>query len=793
MSPQAAQQNDSVIILANITDRGSSGISSVVANVTTPSGARNQTNMTFVNSTGNMSIWSFTYPGSIGSTDLRGFYNVTVIALDNIGNIGNLTKNFSVYSKVLVTTSTLSSSYLQGDTGSIYFVARNGTGHSLSGINTSFVIRNSNNNVSYTYSGETNADGTIVPMPSFALATDAPTGNYTLYSNSTYLDDMVNQSVIVQGNSTFTVSARTVTVTGLFADIETAVAWYPDNVMRFGILVYNGEGRPVDPTSMNFSVYDPANNLYFVTNMSQMTKQSTGYYTYSHAMAAGSAAGMYLAVVNVTQDTFSTMKLKAFRVSQGGPYDIAINLFENEVPRGSYLDFELVAENKGEVTQDIYVEYTVETGNETYYRASEAVLTPAGTVQRFTRSAYIYSNQPLGNYLLRAKVTYSSVVPSVLVNQSFIVISEENFTYPEPPAPLPPIYTYGPSGGFVTTYPPAPTEKISSSILISDYSTNITLARNLKKIESVTVKNNGIYNLSNVSLYLIGIPTTWYNITPESYVVLGKDESAVFLVEFNVPRNAKEGSYTGNFIASSGVVTDQKQTNIVIYQTMLELLKDELRGVKRDIESLKVDIKIAEREGKDVTNVLIITNETDNQILQAEIDMDNDELESALDRVDNAINLLKKARNLLDSLKTEESSQAQFPLMTLVIILLAIVAIIAALTYLWKKKKLERVRPYVMTLGKLVESVKSRQAPASTGSEKLLAEREKISRMLMVLEREKNQGMISQLSYEKMKKSEYENNLILLFLNYRYEKGGQGHERPCNWRCARYSLWSGRE
>jgi hypothetical protein len=753
MYPEATQQNSSVLILANVTDRGSSGIAMVRINVTKPDGTSNETNMTLVETLGNVSRWSFTYPSSLGNTNLRGFYNVTITALDNIGNTGNLTRNFSIYSKVFLTTSTLSSNYLQGDTGSIYFVARNGTGHGLRNVSTTFEIRNSNNNVSYASESQTNSEGTIVPMPSFTLATDAPTGAYTLFANSTYFDEMVNKTVTLQSNSTFQVSARTITVTGLFADIETSVSWYPNNIMKYGILVYNGEGRPVDPTMMNLSIYDPANNLYFVANLSQMSKQSTGYYTYSYAMGAGTPVGMYLAVVNVTQDTFNTMKLRAFRVSQGGPYDIRINLFENEVPRGSYLDFELVAENKGEVTQDVFVEYTVESNNVTYYTSSEAVLTPANSVQRFTRSVFIYSTQPLGNYILRAKVTYSSVVPSITANQSFVVISSEGFEFPPVPQNPPPVYTYGPSGGFVTTYPPAPTEKIKSSILISDYNTNITLARSLRKMESVTVKNNGIYNLTNVSLFLIGVPTSWFNVTPDVISdALMPDKSAVFLVEFNLPKNAKDGVYNSNFIASSGVVTDQKSTSITVYQTILELLKEELRNVKMDLETLKVDVKIAEREGKDVSNVLIIVNESENQIRAAEVDMDAGELESASDRLQNAIVLLKKARNLLDSLQSEQV-EAPFPIFNLLIALIVIVVIIIALAYLWKKKKLERIRPYIIPLGKLVENVKRKEAPAASNTDKLLAEREKISRMLMVLEREKSSGMISQGSYDKMKSS----------------------------------------
>jgi hypothetical protein len=749
VSPNSTEQNSSVVVVANITDRSNVGLKWVNITVTKPDGASNQTNMSLVYVSGNFSQWNFTYPSSLGDTSLRGFYNITISSEDNIGNVGNLSKNFSVYSKLSIVSSTLSSTYLQGDTGSIYYIARDASGTGLSGINVTFSIKNSNGNTTYLLNSQTNSEGTVSPLPTFVLATDAPVGNYTLFSNSTYYDDVINQSIYIQKNSTFLVNARTVTVTGLFADIETAVNWYPNNVMRFGILVYNGEGRPVDPDAMNMTVYDPAYNVYFIVNISQMSRQSTGYYTYSYAMGAGTAAGMYLAVLNISQGTFSTMKLKAFRVSQGGPYDIRINLFKNEIPQGQYLDFALIIENKGEVTQDVYVQYWVTSSNNvTYYYNAESVLTPQFTNQSFTRSAFIYSTQPVGNYYLNTRVTYSTVTPPIVANTSFLVVTGEKPVFP-PVTPPAPIYIYGPVGGFITTYPPAPTEKIKSSILITKYNTNMSLARGITKIESVTVENNGINNLTNVNLFLIGISTNWFNITPEAYAELAPHNSSIFLINFNIPKDAKMGEYDANIIASSGVVTDQKSIKVTIFESIEELLKEEIRKLKSDLEYLKVDVKLAEKDGKDVSNVLLIVNETENQMNGAETDLANNNTESAMDKTQNAINLIKKARDLLSSLEAVKAPAGVFPMWIIFVVIILIAAIAVVFVYLWKKKKIEKIRSYIIPLGRLVESVKRKETDVS----KLENERENINRMLTALEREKNEGLISSTSYEKMKKN----------------------------------------
>jgi len=746
--PNFTGQNSSVEFFVNVTDQSDYGIDWVNVSVTAPDNSTNQTNMSLINESGNFSQWYLNYTSGLGNSSLRGVYSATVSALDNIGNLANLTKNFIIYKKILVTSTTLTNIYYQGDTGSIYYIIKNASGNGISGINVTFNITDPNGNISYYSNYQTDSDGTISPMPTFTLTSDAPIGNYTLTTYYTFYEDVLNETLEFLENKTFQVQSRTITVTGLFADIETAVTWYPNNVMRFGILVYNGEGRPVDPDDMNLTVYDPADNAYFTVSMSSMTKQATGYYSYSHAMGVGTATGMYLAVLNVSQATFNTMKLKAFRVSQGGPYDVRINLFENEVPQGDYLDFAIVVENKGEVGQDVFIDVWVSsTDNVTYYNSSYAVYTPTMTNQSFTDTAFIYSYQPLGNYYLNVRVTYSNIQPPIEVYESFVVVTGEGFVFPPHPTEPTPIYVYGP-GGFVTTYPPAPTAEITASIIISKYNTNISLARGFTKIESVTVKNSGRVNLNNVSLFIVGIPTNWFNITPENFVQLRPDNTSVFLIEFNIPKNINVDEYNANLIASSGVVTDQKAVKIIIFESLEELIKNEIRRLKRDLADLKVDTRIAEREGKFVSNILLVINETENQIYGAEIDLENNDTESAMDKVQNAIDLIKKARDLLDSLKVLEAPQI-IPIWIIFIFIFVIVVIVFILVYLWKKKKLEKIRSYIISLGKLVEIVKRKEVD----TEKLEREKDKINRMLKVLERERNQEIISVSTYEKMKKS----------------------------------------
>jgi uncharacterized membrane protein len=745
--PNDTEQNSTIMILANVTDRSGSNIFWTKLNVTRPNGTVDTFDMILLNTSGNLTKWQFTYPnGANGSTMSGGLYNLTVYARDNLGNDENSNSSFLIYKKLNIALSTLSSKYYQGDTGSIYYIARDITGNPVPNVTANFTIYNPQNNISYMSSNfQTNGDGTLIPMPTFSLSSDASTGNYTMVSYATYNDTLSNQTVAMQTNQTFEVLSKTVTVTGLFADIETAVVWYPDNIMRYGILVYNGEGAPTDPTAMTMKVYDPAGNLYLSAGLSDMSKNATGYYTYQYAMPSNTPSGMFLAVLNVTQGSFQTMKLTAFRVAHGGPYDLKINLLKNEVVQGNYLDFTLNVQNMGEVSQDVYIQYWVTSNsNATYYSSSEAVYTPALTSQNFTRAAYIYTNQPLGNYLLHVKMTYDSVQPPVESNASFIVISP---TPQQPPQPPPPITVTTTS--YIYTGEAVEAAANQANLLISKYNNNISLARGFTKIESVVLNNTGRTDLNNVTLILLGVPTSWFNITPDSYKVLEKGNIAAFIINFVVPKDAGLGEYPATLIGASGVVSDRKDIKVTVLASMEELLSQEIEKLKQDYINLVVDTKLASKEGKDTSSVLLIADEINVQIDEAEKNLAASKLDESMTNINNAKNLMDKARGLLGSLEII-MVRGFIPPWWVIAIAVVGIGTIVTLVVLSKRKKIA-LRPWIIPLGKIVDSVKSKKKSAP--KQDLLGEKDKMIRMLNVLEKEKDERIISIGAYREMKKT----------------------------------------
>lgn len=748
--PQKIAQGNNISIRVNVTDKTTLGVEYVKINVTTPDNITAHFNAypIFQNST--FSTWEVVYPGISGNTTMRGSYFVSADVKDNMGNIGDGNATFNVYTKIVDSLSTLSPFYYQGDIGSIYYVARNISGNGIGGINVSFEVRDSRGNITYRETKSTGSDGAVFPLPTFVIPTDSIINNYTLYSNSTYYDDLAEAYVNTTQNTTFQVLQKVITVSGLFADLETAVVWYPQNVMRFGLLVYDGEGRPVDPESINLTVYDPAENLYLTVSKSSMSRETSGYYSYSYAMPLTTPTGMFLAYLNISNGNFQTQKLKAFRVASGGPYDVRVNLPKHEAYQGDYLDFEIVIENKGEVSQDVFLEYRVISENQAWFSKSEAVFTPALSNQSFIRNAYIFSNQPLGNYILSLKVTYDNVQPPIYANTSFTVLNRPfNITTTTISGPI--YITIGGGGGatYLQEYeewrskPP-----LKSGISIISYREIVELAQGWNTTIPITVKNSGQTELANISLVALGIPLTWYSIKPESVVSLDPGGISVFLLEFSIPKDARLGDYEILISAVTEKASDKKTMKLTIYSSVETLLRSQIDRANIELEKLKSEIEVARRAGKNVNDVLLFVDEIGIQIRLAEQNLANKKYDEGLKNINNINNLLERARALLYE-KLIVKKEAGKLIYVIPVILGSVIVLMLIFFFLYLRKRKEGKKISLPSMEKIKGSVR---IPPPDNTE-LLKEKEKLKRMLDLLEREKREKIISQSVYSEMKKN----------------------------------------
>ncbi|MGC8993285.1 MAG: NEW3 domain-containing protein [Candidatus Aenigmatarchaeota archaeon] len=731
------EQNQTLKIFANITDKTGSGIKYANVSVTRPNNIVDNFRMNLLYSENLTYTFYIEYPQDIGSTYEVGIYNVSVYSEDNLSNLGINYSSFKVRKSFVVFLSTYSDKYYQGDTGSIYYSVKDFEGNPLENVSVDFLILNPNKTILYSSHFLTNKDGTILPLPTFFIPSDALVGNYTLIANSSYnISGVLTQK---QNNFTFSVLSRAVTVVGLFADLTTSVVWYPDNIMKFGILVYNGEGKPVDADYINLTVYDPAGNIYFSVDSSQIKRESQGFYTYKYAMPASTASGMYLAVLNVSKGDFWTMKLASFRVSEGGPFDVKVTPLEYEVPQGGYLDFTITVINMGEVSQDVFLEYWVSSLNETnktYFYASEAVYSPYSTTKNFLRTAYIYNDQPLGDYLINVKMTYSNVKPSIIANASFKVVSKPIVEIPIP------------TGRIVTPAPiPIVTSNLTAGLIIERYNKNISVARNSFKVELVTVRNTGSLELNNITLLLVGIPLNWFNITPSNYFSLKPNQTAVFAINFNIPSNANLGSFPASLVASSNLIGDQKDVTITIYRSMKELLEEEISKVEDEFAELVLNTKIAEKEGKDVSVVKSLITDIEKEIKNGRANLNSEKYEDALKNIENAKLMIERAKDLLS--KLEVKVKAFVIPIWLIVSIAGIAILLTSVTIFLAKRRKQVVRLSVLLpITRIAELVRKKPS-----KEELIAEKDKILRSLKVLEKSRAEGLITESAYKAMKKA----------------------------------------
>lgn len=741
VTPQVAEQTEEILFVANITDVGF-GIESVNITVTRPNNTIDYGNMTLISQSGNLSTWRIVYANAtFGNTTDRGLYVFTICAKDSIGNVGNFTSNFTVHMKLNIVSRAFAQEYFQSDSATIFYSVRDINNSGVENVNASFSVRDQNSTLVYKTEQITDSYGTFEPLPVFSLASDALVGNYTLTSNSTYNDTVAGILVSVEKEYNFTVKEETVNVAGLFADIETTVTWYPNNIMQFSFLVFDGEGTPVDPTGLNLTVFDPADNIYFSIPLSSLTKEGTGFYSYDFAMPATTATGMYLAVLNVTRGTQNTMSLKAFRVSQGGPFDIRLVLLENEVEQGTPLDFNVIVENKGEVTQDVFINYTVRrtADNMTYYTASEAVLAPALTNQSFTRSAFVFSDQPLGTYTLTAVVAFDVTQPDIVASATFSVIAKKR-VQPEEEAPE----AGAPSTGEVTVVDEG---DLLKSILIEKYNNNVRLSPGFVGVDNVIIRNTGRVKLNTIILNVLGVPESWFDITPAKHDELEEQDSTVFLIEYNIPDDVEVGDYKATLLVTSVEATDQKEITISVMESVDDLIAKEIEDLRRALRDLYIDIGIAKNQGKNVTSVLLLADQIEGTIDAAEDSFNAKDNDKALEYIKDAKVLLERARTLLASLTVKvEAADLSF----WILLVLIIPVIIIVLFVLRRKKKLPEHMPHQV---EHIISILNKLKPHPPDKKALMKERDNLKRMLVVLENEKKEGIVSDSAYNEMKKN----------------------------------------
>ena len=761
ISPNMTEQTEYVWVYANVTDQGGAGINdgNVTVTVRRPGGSNDTMVMFFYggSQTGGTSRWRARYyvysdepyqGVTWGNTTNKGYYNITVFALDNQGKNNTVNNTyFYVYSKLLVELNTSRYAYW-GDSREIRIKTHDAQGDILGGttVNLNLTDPNGGNKDYYMWLGKTfvtdsNGDAGglyIIPM-------NAITGNYTFASNSSYYVSGVART-INNTNSTI-VDVREKSEVTAMVDVPDPSA--RETMMPVSVLLFDhGACIPDEPDAIDLTIYYTQG--YSMQPWRQLTKANMtkntncSIYTYTELLGSGVLTGTYLAVLKVSYHGIDTWGLKAFRITTGGPYDVSVNMLETDVPKADYADFELLLTNMGYTTPDVLVEYWVSGANQTWSYRSESVMVNANANRTLLRNLYILSDQPVGQYYVNAKITYDQANNLyATANASFNVI--EGGVIPQPPGPTAPGAAEGAKGA-ISAQPP--------KIEIVKYSPEIGMELEVVKYPTVEVKNTGGSKLYNVTLRVTGIPSPWIeDISPKVVPELATGNSSIFTITLKIPSTAETKEYTGQIIADANVTRDEKTFTLTLFSSRAQLIRWEIDRLKKAFQEFQVDVENAQKAGKDTKDVLPYIDEIKEHISVAEDYLEKKMYDDSLSEVHSGWSALEKAIYLLSQAPfVQILIETIFPPWLIAILVVLVVAIVILLFFVRKMRgvfdRIFRLQAPggaqgAMKTTLVVEKMKEREA--------LEKEEMNTRRVLNLLERQFKEGLITENAYMSLK------------------------------------------
>ena len=751
-----SEQTGSIEIKAEVIDLSNHGINYVNATIIQPNGFIDYVNLTNItaNVPGGTSYWAYNYT----NTSQRGTYNVTIRALDNGNGPGSVSDSFKVYALLIPHLSTTWNNYFAGEIATINYnlsdynnVPLNGN-VSLQVLKDSLVLMNESH---------TTSNGIIDVVPTFQIASDSESGNYTLKAITHYYDPLAG--IVTNKTSFYYFQVHK----PLQADIETSVVWYPDNIMKFYILVY-GTGNissELSNTSIELMVYDPAENLFFSVTKANLSvfsqSEDSVIYKYNYALPTTVATGLYLATLTLTQGDRNTMKLKSFRVSSGGPYDLVIDSISSEVPQGQYLNFTIRVENKGEVSQDVTLDYWISDAQGTIYNSvnGEAVYVAANSNRSFDRELFVGSSQSLGTYYLNVRMTYSQLQPYIETNRTFQVIKavEKNVT-----TNVTQVIT--PSGGGGIQNVAAVEEPVYSIEITKLYPDKMLIERGGVRYLIVKVKNTGNQDLSDLTAYIDGIPSSWA--VPAELSQLSKGKTSTFLIKLNVPQNEKPREIKTFVKVVSDKVSAKKEFSIQVFQSKEELIKAVIDNTKNSLKELELK---AAQIGQEYNITKVVENmEQANDLIQlSEKNLDDGNLIKAMNFIEEAKNTIERGNYLLASGRKEKVVVYKFPFVQtatavgglLAFALVGVLLILLVHGNYSRSKEISSIKKVITPTIRVERGIKQKAINKEKVKTFIELKKSEIEDLMDTLQTQFQRGLISAQTYEELKKK-YEKDML---------------------------------
>lgn len=749
-----------VRINATVMDQSGSGIGSVFANVTLPSGTIFRRSMDLTASSGSSYNYTILYNSSWGSTTERGLYGIVIYATDNLAISGSAISNFTAYSSSLNATIGVNAAYSQGQFGSVRLNVSDDGGNPTSGASASLSIIGPLRTKLYFLSGKTGTTdqyGTLEETPVFVVPSDSPTGVYTINVTLLYNETLMNGGTPINASffGNFTVGGQQ--SGSLYAKISADTRQFLGHEMTISALVYSSTS-PVEPDQLTLSLYfilpNGALSQWFNVSMSGMNRSSAGIYTLTYPVPSSSAyATSYLLTLNATSGSLSAVDAAQMRIVQGGPYDVSISQL-GEARAGEYLTFDLNLTNKGDVDNfDVNVSYWFGSNP----RTLESVQVNAHAYNVLTnRRVFIPSGTTTGYYNLTAEVVYDSNSAAAYATRPFLVIAST-----ATPSQTGSSSTTGgggstgaPAGLTSSSFAPAPPEK-SPKMAISSYPKEILAEKGWIKTENIEINNTGELPLHEISLSFDGVPAAWIDATSTYLPLLAVGSVASFRITIAVPISTKSSSYPFLIKATSRESYDEKNAVVKVFASEAELLLYQMETLRSRISSAEKKIAVMERNGMNVT----VAKAT---LAGAQAQMGFADKYWSLEIYDRTLSIIRDTETIMDSLEYElelvtSSFKPQdkkpaveiFPASGLMLGIGAAVLAAIILMSAWVLK-MARVMDSVLrvrAMSELKNIVIGRKAEIDV----VRGDGAKIQWLLSTIEKQYKNGLISKETYEELK------------------------------------------
>jgi uncharacterized membrane protein len=683
-----SEQAGVLSILANVSDRSGAGLAWVRANITKPDLSISSVNLSNITAAfnGGSSLWEYTY----SDTSQRGTYQIVFYSLDFSGGSGGESDSVIVYAKLNITLDTGWDDYLLGESGSIYYNITDSVGEPLIA-EVNFSLYDSDDNLRYFSNYTTDSDGKLDIIPTFEIPNDAPMGYYSLISHTISNDTL--SGIVVNKSMNLTLGVYSY----LFVNLDTTVVWYPDSTMIFYLLVYSTGEMNGDPTSVNLTIYDPAQAVYTSATIGDMSvvqqNDNSILYMYQYAMPISSAAGNYLAVVGVNEGSRTFNDVHSFRVSSGGPYDLILDITDSEVERSSDVPFNITMKNIGDFSQDVFLDYWVrDLNNNTYSQVTgEAIYVAAGNNVTISRELNIMSSQISGTYEVVVKMVYSKIQEPIITSRTFSVVDGDPGEQPEEPSP-------GGGGGAsgsgtsgsgifeeeldkLIVVDIDPDELQFEKLIVVDIDPDeLNIERGGENYVIVKLKNNKNVDVTNI--YADVVLNGYSNFTKvDKIAFLRAGEEGILPIRVKLPFGFLNGNYVGTLKVFSDQGDLEMEYVVNVFDSKKELIEHRIISLKSKLDILKVRITQAKRDGLDVEDVSLVVGEISVAMDSVEENFKSKNYFVVLKYLDDVEDKIEEGNYLLD-IKIPPGVRVVFTSGTQVLLIFVIIVILGGIIFL---------------------------------------------------------------------------------------------------------------